>query len=201
MKGAPMKKSILLILTLTLVIICTGCAGLQKPVATVPPAVTDEPTPETIIIETSEPTAAPTPAPTPVPTPEPTPEPTPVPAPTADPQLPIITIRDATYPNELKQGNPFMIQGIVSTSVGTINSVVGKILDENGKTVQSSRVFNPESAECDLSTTINNYLFFGGLNPGSYTYVVTVTAANGANTATEDIISQPFTMASGTGRS
>ena len=194
-----MKKSILLILTLMLVISCTACSGIQKPVATVPPAVTAEPTPEMMVIATSEPTAAPTP--TPAPTPVPTPEPTPEPAPTPNPQLPIITIRDATYPNELKQGNPFMIQGIVSTNVGQINSVVGKIVDENGKTIQSSRVFNPESTECDLSTTINNYLFFGGLNPGSYTYVVTVTAVNGTDTTTEDIISQPFTMASGTGRS
>ena len=187
-----MKRIILLLLTLLVALGCTACAGLQKPVATVPPAVTAEPTPE----PTVEPTAASTPAPTPVPTPEPTPEPTVEPEPTPDPQLPIIMIRDATYPSELKQGNPFMIQGIVSTNVGVLTSVIGQILDEDGTAVQASRVFDPQSQECDLSTTINDYLFFGGLNPGSYTYVVTVTAVNGDNITTEDIISQPFTMVS-----
>jgi len=191
-----MKKTASLFLTLILAVNCTACAGVQKPMATVPPAVTAEPSPEPIVVPTAVPTPAPTPAPTPVPTPVPTPEPIVEPEPTPDLALPIITIRDATYPNELKQGTPFMIQGIVATSIGTISSVVGKIVDEDGKAIQSSRIFNPESAECDLSTTINNYLFFGGLNPGYYTYVVTVTAVNGDNVTTEDIISQPFTMVS-----
>lgn len=198
-----MKKTISLFLTLLIALGCTACAGLQKPVATVPPAVTveptAEPTPEPTVEPTAAPTVAPTPAPTPVPTPEPTPEPTVEPEPTPDPQIPIITIRDATYPSELKQGNPFMIQGTVSTNVGVLTSVIGQILDEDGKAVQASRVFDPQSKECDLSTTINDYLFFGGLNPGSYTYVVTATAVNGDNITTEDIISQSFTMASGRG--
>ena len=90
-----------------------------------------------------------------------------------------------------------MIQGTVSTNVGILTSVIGQILDEDGKAVQASRVFDPQNKECDLSATINDYLFFGGLNPGSYTYVVTATAVNGDNVTTEDIISQPFTMVSG----
>ena len=176
----PMKSAAALTLAVSILLTLTGCTG--KPDAV--------PTP-TAAVQVQE-TAAPTP------TPEPTPEPTAAPAPTHEPtatpnpNIPVITISDATEPSDMKAGNVVDIRGVVKTDKGQLTNVTGRLL-KDGEVIQEY-AFVPYSPEFSLAGTVNASMHFADLGAGEYTYQLTASAENKGETVETVLIDKKFTL-------
>lgn len=176
----PIKSSAALTLAVSIMLTLTGCTG--KPDAV--------PTP-TAAVQVHE-TAAPTP------TPEPTPEPTAAPAPTHEPtvtpnpNIPVITISDATEPSDMKAGNVVDIRGVVKTDKGQLTNVTGRLL-KDGEVIQEY-AFVPYSPEFSLAGTVNASMHFADLGAGEYTYQLTASAENKGETVETVLIDKKFTL-------
>ena len=110
----PIKSAAALALAVSIMLTLTGCS--DKPDAA--------PTPSAAVQETAAPTPEPTPEPTV--TPAPTPEPTATP----NPNIPVITVTDATEPSDMKAGNVVDIKGVVKTDKGQLTNVTGRLLKD-----------------------------------------------------------------------
>lgn len=176
----PMKSAAALTLAVSILLTLTGCTG--KPDAV--------PTP-TAAVQVQE-TAASTP------TPEPTPEPTAAPAPTHEPtatpnpNIPVITISDATEPSDMKAGNVVDIRGVVKTDKGQLTNVTGRLL-KDGEVIQEY-AFVPYSPEFSLAGTVNASMHFADLGAGEYTYQLTASAENKGETVETVLIDKKFTL-------
>ena len=184
-------------LLLSLLLTLALCACSVKPKVELPPL----PTPtEKPALATQEPTPAPTPVPTPAPTPTPEPspsaEPTPAPEVSAepsaaplpevlatpeptpdDPDAPIITLRDETYPSDMPQYSTCDLWGVIETDKGVLSEVVGTIFDANDNVVQQYPDY-PYMSSYSIGGTINAHLQFHYLTPGSYVYRLAAVAVN-----------------------
>lgn len=106
---------------------------------------------------------------------------------------PNISLRDATYPDMINQGENFGIRGIVSSDCGIITEVYGAIIDTDENTVQKTSCFPGKSSD-DLRYSINPDLMFESLVTGTYIYVVTATAQNAGMQETVELIRHEFTV-------
>ena len=172
----PIKSAAALTLAVSILLTLTGCSG--KPDAV--------PTPTAAVQET--------PAPTPEPTPEPTAAPAPTPEPTAtpNPNIPVITVVDATEPSDMKAGNVVDIRGVVKTDKGQLTNVTGRLL-KDGEVVQEY-AYVPYSPEFSLAGTLNASMHFADLGAGEYTYQLTAAAENKGETVETVLIDKKFTL-------
>ncbi len=215
-----MKKTMLKRLSAAVLVLCTVCllgacarlAEIQLPPL---PTVAPKNTAQTEIAFSSDPRAAlseaqqqelmpgpdteftleasPAPAPVSETTPEPlpavTPEPTPEPA---DPNIPHMTIENATYPENMGPGGVAYLYGNIVVDKGLIVQVRGRIVDADGFNVQQC-IYYPYESSFSLAGTVNSELVFGLLEPGHYTYIVSAIADNNAYTNGEEVlIEHPF---------
>lgn len=81
-----------------------------------------------------------------------------------------LAIKDQTIPVNIKEGNSFGVEGVISSNY-RISSVTVKILDSNGNAVISKTV-KPEKWNYDLAG-VDSSIKFGTLSTGSYTYRIT----------------------------
>ena len=174
----PIKSAAALTLAVSILLTLTGCSG--KPDAV--------PTPTAAVQESAAPTPAPTPTPEPAATPEPTPEPTATP----NPNIPVITISDATEPSDMKAGNVVDIRGVVKTDKGQLTNVTGRLL-KDGEVIQEY-AFVPYSPEFSLAGTVNASMHFADLGAGEYTYQLTASAENKGETVETVLIDKKFTL-------
>lgn len=172
----PMKSAAVLALAVSILLTLTGCSGKSDAVPT-PSAAAQE-------------TAAPTPEPTPEPTA--TPEPTPEPTATPSPDIPVITVTDATEPSDMKAGNVVDIKGVVKTDKGQLTNVMGRLL-KDGEVVQEY-AYVPYSPEFSLAGTLNASMHFADLGAGEYTYQLTAVAENKGETVETVLIDKKFTL-------
>ena len=174
----PIKSAAALTLAVSILLTLTGCSG--KPDAV--------PTPTAAVQETAAPT------PTPEPTPEPTAAPAPTPEPTAtpNPNIPVITISDATEPSDMKAGYVVDIRGVVKTDKGQLTNVTGRLL-KDGEVIQEY-AFVPYSPEFSLAGTVNASMHFADLGAGEYTYQLTASAENKGETVETVLIDKKFTL-------
>ncbi len=122
----------------------------------------------------------------------PTPTPPPAPESTEDPNIPHLSIEDATYPEDMTQGSVACLLGKICTDKGVIVQVCGRIVDADGYVVQKC-IFFPYENTFSLAATVNSELVFGLLEPGRYTYVVSAIAEYNSYTNGEEIlIEHPF---------
>ena len=172
----PIKSAAAITLAVSILLTLTGCSG--KPDAV--------PTPTAAVQET--------PTPTPEPTPEPTATPAPTPEPTAtpNPNIPIITVVDATEPSDMKAGNVVDIRGVVKTDKGQLTNVTGRLL-KDGEVVQEY-AYVPYSPEFSLAGTLNASMHFADLGAGEYTYQLTAAAENKGETVETVLIDKKFTL-------
>lgn len=172
----PIKSAAALTLAVSILLTLTGCSG--KPDAV--------PTPTAAVQETL--------APTPEPTPEPTAAPAPTPEPTAtpNPNIPVITVVDATEPSDMKAGNVVDIRGVVKTDKGQLTNVTGRLL-KDGEVVQEY-AYVPYSPEFSLAGTLNASMHFADLGAGEYTYQLTAAAENKGETVETVLIDKKFTL-------
>lgn len=172
----PIKSAAALTLAVSILLTLTGCSG--KPDAV--------PTPNAAVQET--------PTPTPEPTPEPTAAPAPTPEPTAtpNPNIPVITVVDATEPSDMKAGNVVDIRGVVKTDKGQLTNVTGRLL-KDGEVVQEY-AYVPYSPEFSLAGTLNASMHFADLGAGEYTYQLTAAAENKGETVETVLIDKKFTL-------
>ena len=172
----PIKSAAALTLAVSILLTLTGCSG--KPDAV--------PTPTAAVQET--------PTPTPEPTPEPTATPAPTPEPTAtpNPNIPVITVVDATEPSDMKAGNVVDIRGVVKTDKGQLTNVTGRLL-KDGEVVQEY-AYVPYSPEFSLAGTLNASMHFADLGAGEYTYQLTAAAENKGETVETVLIDKKFTL-------
>mgnify|MGYP001037087855 CR=1 FL=1 len=174
----PIKSAAALTLAVSILLTLTGCTG--KPDAV--------PTPTAAVQESAAPTPAPTPTPEPAATPEPTPEPTATP----NPNIPVITVVDATEPSDMKAGNVVDIRGVVKTDKGQLTNVTGRLL-KDGEVVQEY-AYVPYSPEFSLAGTVNASMHFADLGAGEYTYQLTASAENKGETVETVLIDKKFTL-------
>ena len=172
----PIKSAAALALAVSIMLTLTGCSG--KPDAA--------PTPSAAVQETAAPTPEPTPEPTA--TPAPTPEPTATP----NPNIPVITVTDATEPSDMKAGNVVDIKGVVKTDKGQLTNVTGRLL-KDGAVVQEY-AYVPYSPEFSLAGTVNASMHFADLGAGEYTYQLTAAAENKGETAETVLIEKKFAI-------
>lgn len=172
----PIKSAAALTLAVSILLTLTGCSGKPDAVPTPPAAVQETPTP------------------TPEPTPEPTAAPAPTPEPTAtpNPNIPVITVVDATEPSDMKAGNVVDIRGVVKTDKGQLTNVTGRLL-KDGEVVQEY-AYVPYSPEFSLAGTLNASMHFADLGAGEYTYQLTAAAENKGETVETVLIDKKFTL-------
>lgn len=172
----PIKSAAALTLAVSILLTLTGCSG--KPDAV--------PTPTAAVQET--PTLTPEPTPEPTAAPAPTPEPTATP----NPNIPVITVVDATEPSDMKAGNVVDIRGVVKTDKGQLTNVTGRLL-KDGEVVQEY-AYVPYSPEFSLAGTLNASMHFADLGAGEYTYQLTAAAENKGETVETVLIDKKFTL-------
>lgn len=189
----------IIILSLAAALLLAGCGSIVKIELPPLPTPTEAPTPTPV--PTYVPKVTPTPEPTPEPeaSPEvsaaPTPTPVSIPTPAATPKHtgPAITVENMTLPENMLQYNVVSLLGWIYTDRGIITDVYASITDDKGSIVQDSH-YSPYETKFGLAGTVNADLAFAVLTPGSYTYQITVTAQDGAESTMETIASQPFTV-------
>ena len=172
----PIKSAAALTLAVSILLTLTGCSGKPDAVPTPTAAVQETPTP--MPEPTREPTAAPAP----------TPEPTATP----NPNIPVITVVDATEPSDMKAGNVVDIRGVVKTDKGKLTNVTGRLL-KDGEVVQEY-AYMPYSPEFSLAGTLNASMHFADLGAGEYTYQLTAAAENKGETVETVLIDKKFTL-------
>ena len=172
----PIKSAAALTLAVSILLTLTGRSGKPDPVPTPPAAAEERPTPP----------AGPTPEPSAAPAP--TPEPTATP----NPNIPVITVVDATEPSDMKAGNVVDIRGVVKTDKGQLTNVTGRLL-KDGEVVQEY-AYMPYSPEFSLAGTLNASMHFADLGAGEYTYQLTAAAENKGETVETVLIDKKFTL-------
>ncbi len=171
------KSAAALTLAFSILFTLTGCSGKADDAV---------PTPSAAARETTAPT--PTPSPEPTATPEPTPEPTA----TTNPNIPVITIVDATEPSDMKAGNVVDIRGIVKTDKGQLTNITGQLI-KDGEVIQEY-TYMPYLSEFSLAGTLNASMHFADLGAGEYTYRLTAAAEYNGETAETVLIEKNFTL-------
>ena len=104
------------------------------------------------------------------------------------------TLSNATYPTSLNVGGSFILKGTI-TSNNKISTVRVSIYDKNGNLQGTSVERNPNSTSFDIST-VDNYVKFGTLSQGMYTYMIDIIDVTGAYAI---LLMQPFTVGSASG--
>lgn len=98
-----------------------------------------------------------------------------------------INISGVTKPTKLTAGSPFILRGIVSAT-DTLTSVTVGVYDSNGKT-KTAKTINPKAVSYDIHK-IDNYIAFGKLSSGNYSYKVTAKTA----TTSKTLVNQSFVV-------
>ena len=159
-----------------------------SPVTTVSPSI--KPSPSPIPTASPETTATPEPA-------EETAQavPSPVQSPVSTPKtdMPVISIREATLPENMVMYNVSTLHGYVSVDKGNITAVNAMLTDSAGNAVQSC-YYQPMQANFSLAGTVNAELQFALLQPGTYYYVLEAYAENNGVEAYEQLINHMFTV-------
>lgn len=89
----------------------------------------------------------------------------------------VISIDDENYPEAIRQGDYFNIKGIISSG-SALNNVTVSVYDHSGN-MRTGKSVSPGTTVYDLKQ-LDNYVSFGKLEQGSYSY--RVTASNAGNT-------------------
>ncbi len=152
------------------------------------PAQTDVPSPEP-----SKTPATPTVGPSATAVPAATSTPVPTPLPTVETDVPVLSISEATYPEDMVQLNVASLRGVVSTDKGNITKVSAALVDSDGNEVQSC-YYQPVLPSFSLAGTVNAQLQFAMLQPGSYTYVLHAEAENNGISVQRQLIDHQFTV-------
>jgi hypothetical protein len=99
----------------------------------------------------------------------------------ADPVSDTLSSSGLSAPTLLIKGRGFYLRGVVSSQTSKINQLTAGVFDANG-TMLTGRSWNPKAKSVDFRWYVNEYVEFGKLNVGTYTYKVV--AANDAGTST-----------------
>ena len=187
----------LLVLSALLLSGCSRIGAIKLPPLPTPSTASSAPVDQTVVVDdtkTPEPTPTAKPVETPVATdalepsepPAPSPEPTP-----KNPNVPVLALYDATYPEDMEQYSVADLLGEVAADKGLIIQVEGLITDLDEYPVQRC-VYYPYTSTFNLADTVNAELRFGVLQPGKYLYQLRVIAENNSYYTDELLINHPF---------
>ncbi len=89
-------------------------------------------------------------------------------------------------PKLLIKGRGFSVKGVVSSQTSKIKQLTAGVFDENDKML-TGRSWNPKAKSVDFRWYVNEYVKFGTLKLGTYTYKVVATNDAGTSTLLEAI--------------
>lgn len=101
-----------------------------------------------------------------------------------DPVSDKLSASGMSAPSLLIKGRGFYLRGVVSSQASKISQLTAGVFDANG-TMLTGRSWNPKAKSVDFRWLVNEYVKFGTLGLGTYTYKVIATNDGGTSVLLE----------------